>query len=52
MGLELLMIIITGVVSGLDVIVNIAGLCMSGHCRSSCMGAEFSHNENDDSSSE
>lgn len=52
MALELIMIVVTGVLSGLDVVVNIFGLCMSGHCRSSCCGASFSHHENDYSSSE
>lgn len=52
MGLELAMLVVTGVLSGLDVVVNIFGLCMTGHCRSSCCGASFSHHEEDSSSDE
>jgi len=45
MSLELLAIVLTGVVSFLDVVVNIFGLCMSGHCQSSCCGVNMTHDE-------
>lgn len=44
--LELVAIIVTGVLSLMDLIVNIAGMCMSGHCKSSCCGiVEVEHDE-------
>jgi len=52
MPIELGILIVTGVLSGLDVVVNLFGFCMTGRCRSRCCGASFSHHENDDSSSD
>lgn len=45
MGGELIAIIITGVVSGLDVIINMVGFCMTGRCKSDCCGMTMEHDE-------
>lgn len=43
MSLELVAIVVTGVLTGLDFIVNIATLCFTGRCRSDCCGVHFEH---------
>lgn len=49
MTLELVAIIITGVVSAFDLVVNIATLCFSGHCKLTCCDCcEFEHDEHDE----
>lgn len=45
MTLELGALIVTGVVSTFDLLVNIATLCFTGTCRSDCCGAHFEHDE-------
>jgi hypothetical protein len=46
MVFELLALIVTGVLSFMDLVVNIFGLCMTGHCESDCCGCfTFEHNE-------
>ena len=46
MRIELVAVIITGVISTFDFIVNVATLCFTGRCRSDCCGV---HLERDDS---
>jgi hypothetical protein len=49
MGIELIAIIITGVVSGFDLIVNVFTVCMTGRCKSTCCDCfEFEHEEEPD----
>ena len=50
MSIELIAVIITGVVSGVDLVVNIATLCCTGRCRSDCCCAHFEHDETPHSS--
>ena len=46
MSAELVAIILTGVVSGLDLLVNVFTMCMTGSCRSSCCNCfEFEHDD-------
>ena len=45
MSLELVALIITGVVSTFDLVVNVATMCMTGRCRSDCCGFHFEHDE-------
>ena len=47
MSFELAGIIVAGVVSFFDLIVNVFGLCMQRHCKSSCCGFNSEHDEND-----
>lgn len=43
--LEVVAIVVTGIVSFFDLIVNIATLCFTGRCESDCCGAHFEHEE-------
>ena len=52
MSIELIAVIITGVVSGFDLVVNIATLCSTGRYRSDCFCAHFEHDENLSNNSE
>ena len=52
MSIELIAVIITGVISAFDFVVNIATLCLGGHCRSSCCGFNFEHDEQSERRSE
>ena len=52
MSIELVAVIITGVISAFDFVVNIATLCLGGHCRSSCCGCDFEHDKQNKQESE
>ena len=45
MTVELVVIIVTGVVSTFDLFINVATLCLTGRCRSDCCGVHFEHDE-------
>jgi hypothetical protein len=45
MTIELVVIVITGCISFLDVLVNCFSVMMSGHCNSSCGCCSFQHDE-------
>lgn len=46
MSLEIIMIILTGIISLMDLMVNVViGGCTEGYFKSSCCGASIEHNE-------
>ncbi len=48
--LEVVAIVVTGIVSFFDLIVNIATLCFTGRCESDCCGVHFEHEEHPENS--
>lgn len=52
MSIELVAVIITGVVSTMDFVINLASMCLQGHCRSSCCGCFFTHDDCNDCKNE
>jgi hypothetical protein len=47
MGFELAVLIVTGVLSAMDLIVNVFTMCMTGSCTSSCGCCSFTHDEHE-----
>jgi hypothetical protein len=45
MSLELIAIITATVISFMDLVINVAQMCLSGHCRSSCGCCSFEHDD-------